>query len=740
MASLFEMVRNLLAGLSIAERIEHSKPTWTHLVDPKAISKANSTSNVEDFKKLQQDPRWGRFFHTFRDGELVVGKMIGEGAQAVIFEVEIKCRDRSWGVDDRDLKVLGEEEYVLKVFKDDSLQNLQIQWPEGMLKHHLKRVGTTELIPRFNCDVQCGTLLENGRFAFLMQKEQFDLRTLIDQAMKLRPNQNCGPFSNEVARSSMEQIARGMMWLHDLDIIHKDMKAANVLVTEDKFGQYYCFVADYECSLRVEGTEFWRAPEILQALKERKNYEQRKELFTREADIYSYAMTCYEILTGELPFAGHPVNDYDLVLSGERPTVPEYVDDWARELLCWCWKSKPEDRPSFEKILNLIQEELKSGILGDTTYGQERRAYWSKLVTEMISMYDTVDSSEIHWSQVSTVDFNEDEAVQEQNREIFESLQNHPAFGGFFVTFGDGELEVGEKFAEGGQAELFHAQINWDGQFHHKDVLNNLHEFEYVIKAFKKGTMLQHLQSQFPLDMLQYSAERIERMKTGTTLEWEEPKYVSNIFCGTLLSDGRYAFVMKREPEDLRHVIDRSTVQDCGPFSKEIAERIMHSIALGMAWLHDRNIVHRDLKASNILVRRTKDGSYNTFIADYECSIGVVGTGFWRAPEVLQGCKEKNIHLKPELFTEAVDVYSYGMTCYEVLTGKLPFEDHPLYNYDLVLSGRRPKVPKYVDFWARGLLNMCWESNPEDRPSFRYILEEFSLRRGSASSNSTDFI
>jgi serine/threonine protein kinase len=654
MASLFEMVRNLLAGLSTAERIEHSKPTWTHLVNPKANSKANSTSNVEDFKKLQQDPRWGRFFHTFRDGELVAGKMIGEGAQAVIFEVEIKCRDRSWGVDERDLKVLGEEEYALKVFKDDSLQNLQIQWPEGMLKHHLKRVGTTELIPRFNCDVQCGTLLETGRFAFLMQKEQFDLRTLIDQAMKLRPNQNCGPFSKEVAGSSMEQIARGMMWLHDLDIIHKDMKAANVLVTEDKFGQYYCFVADYECSLTVEGTGFWRAPEILRAFKERKNYEQRKELFTREADIYSYAMTCYEILTGELPFAGHPVNDYDLVLSGERPTVPEYVDDWARELLCWCWKSKPEDRPSFEKILNLIQEELKSGILGDTTYGQKRRAYWTKLVTEMISMYDGIEEylsveeriehSKQHWSQVVEVDFDDEEYYwQVQNGEIFETLQRDSIWGGFFMRFGDNELEIGEKFAEGGQAELFYAQVNWHGQFHHE-----VHEFEYVVKVFKKGTLLRHLQSQFPNGMLQYSAERIDCMKTGTTLEWEKPKYVSNIFCGTLLSDGRYAFVMEKEDEDLRQCIDRSTVQDCGPFSKEIAEKIMHSTALGMAWLHDRNIVHRDLKASNVLVRRTKDGSYNTFIADYECSIGVVGTGFWRAPEVLQGCKEKNIHHKPE--------------------------------------------------------------------------------------------
>ena len=82
----------------------------------------------------------------------------------------------------------------------------------------------------------------------------------------------------------------------------------------------------------------------------------------------------------------------------------------------------------------------------------------------------------------------------------------------------------------------------------------------------------------------------------------------------------------------------------------------------------------------------------------------------------------------------ASDVYSYGMACYEILTGKVPFEDHPVYDYDLVLSGQRPKVPKYVGFWARGLLSMCWESSPEDRPSFRDILDEFALRKRGTSS------
>jgi serine/threonine protein kinase len=71
---------------------------------------------------------------------------------------------------------------------------------------------------------------------------------------------------------------------------------------------------------------------------------------------------------------------------------------------------------------------------------------------------------------------------------------------------------------------------------------------------------------------------------------------------------------------------------------------IMYRIALGMDWLHSHDIVHRDLKASNVLVMKEKNWTY---VADFECSVGVVGTGFWRAPEILQACKDKNVSKRP---------------------------------------------------------------------------------------------
>jgi hypothetical protein len=350
--------------------------------------------------------------------------------------------------------------------------------------------------------------------------------------------------------------------------------------------------------------------------------------------------------------------------------------------------------------------------------------------TRIADRDERIRSSEVHWSQVSevAVDLDDDGAVEIENKEVFKSLQGHSTWGGFFKTFGydlgewesSGELKVGEKFAEGGQAELFHAHITWANPLTIQWDIE--YGIEWVIKVFKKGTLLRHLQSQWPQGYLHAWAKNYEDIKLGLP---KVKRYFCQVMYGTLLEDGRFGFLMTKEDEDLRSVIDRKMIKNVGkshgPFRKDSqdAEMIMYRIALGMDWLHSHDIVHRDLKASNVLVMKEKNW---TFVADFECSVGVVGTGFWRAPEILQACKDKNVSKRPDIFTKQADVYSYGMTCYEILTGKLPFEGRPVWDFDLVLNGDRPEMPEYVDDWARGLLNWCWHPNASDRPSFGDIL------------------
>jgi serine/threonine protein kinase len=99
-----------------------------------------------------------------------------------------------------------------------------------------------------------------------------------------------------------------------------------------------------------------------------------------------------------------------------------------------------------------------------------------------------------------------------------------------------------------------------------------------------------------------------------------------------LLEDGRFGFLMVKEDEDLRSVIDRNMKTNVGkshgPFEKESedAEMLMYRIALGMDWLHSHDIIHRDLKASNVLMVKGK--MWMPFVVDFECSVGVVEWDF----------------------------------------------------------------------------------------------------------------
>ncbi len=146
-----------------------------------------------------------------------------------------------------------------------------------------------------------------------------------------------------------------------------------------------------------------------------------------------------------------------------------------------------------------------------------------------------------------------------------------------------------------------------------------------------------------------------------------------------------------------------------------------------MKFLHSVEILHRDLKASNVLIRMLGNSShgkpiFDCSVGDFECSVGVVGTGFWWAPEILRALQNANI--TSDSFTKMADVYGYAMTCYEVLTGRIPFEDHPRSDYSRVLNGDRPELPDYIDPWMRALLVQCWHPDPLKRPNFESIEDQ----------------
>ncbi|CAA2995005.1 serine threonine- kinase pakA-like [Olea europaea subsp. europaea] len=157
--------------------------------------------------------------------------------------------------------------------------------------------------------------------------------------------------------------------------------------------------------------------------------------------------------------------------------------------------------------------------------------------------------------------------------------------------------------------------------------------------------------------------------------------------------------------------------------------------AFGMEYLHSRNIVHFDLKCDNLLVNLKDPSRPICKVGDFGLSkikrntlvtSGVRGTLPWMAPELLNGGSSK--------VSEKVDVFSFGIVLWEILTGEEPYANM---HYGAIIGGivnntLRPPVPSFCDPEWRLLMEQCWAPDPMLRPSFTEIARR--LRKMSAAS------
>ncbi|KAK4431945.1 putative serine/threonine-protein kinase SIS8 [Sesamum alatum] len=158
--------------------------------------------------------------------------------------------------------------------------------------------------------------------------------------------------------------------------------------------------------------------------------------------------------------------------------------------------------------------------------------------------------------------------------------------------------------------------------------------------------------------------------------------------------------------------------------------------AFGMEYLHGKNIVHFDLKCENLLVNMRDPHRPVCKIGDLGLSKvkqhtlvsgGVRGTLPWMAPELLSG--------KSNMVTEKIDVYSFGIVMWELLTGDEPYADMHCASIigGIVNNSLRPQIPTWCDPEWKSLMESCWASDPAQRPSFSEISQK--LRNMAAAMN-----
>ncbi|KAJ7222240.1 kinase-like domain-containing protein, partial [Mycena pura] len=177
----------------------------------------------------------------------------------------------------------------------------------------------------------------------------------------MRNNPTC---TEQRRLSFILDVAGGLKYLHEKNVIHGDLKGANILVTPSgraciaDFGLSSLVLAlterFTESTARQAGTARYLPPELLRGERKRKDFS---------SDVYSFAGVSYEILTGKVPFFEFREEAAVLfkVLDGNRPSKPTSSLDTLCFDRLWnlfesCWKQEPEARPACFEIVKQLRD------------------------------------------------------------------------------------------------------------------------------------------------------------------------------------------------------------------------------------------------------------------------------------------------------------------------------------------------------------------------------------------------
>jgi len=157
---------------------------------------------------------------------------------------------------------------------------------------------------------------------------------------------------------------------------------------------------------------------------------------------------------------------------------------------------------------------------------------------------------------------------------------------------------------------------------------------------------------------------------------------------------------------------------------------LINGVAAALGYLHSQTppIVHGDIKGSNILIDESGNACLSdvsiarvSFPLDWTQAHGT-GSARWMAPELIDPKEESEDEYPVTLRT---DIYSFGMTILEVLTGRPPFS-HRRHDSSVICDifyGRRPHRPANSDLtdsiWA--LIQSCWCQDPIQRPNINVV-------------------
>uniref|UniRef100_A0A0E0DCN2 mitogen-activated protein kinase kinase kinase n=1 Tax=Oryza meridionalis TaxID=40149 RepID=A0A0E0DCN2_9ORYZ len=249
------------------------------------------------------------------------GSFLGRGSFGMVFE----------GITNEGVFFAVKEVYLDDQGRYDDAQQCIFQLQQEIAL--LSRLQHNNIVQYYGTDKEDSKL-----YVFLELMSQGSLASLY-QKYRLR--------NSHVSRYT-KQILNGLIYLHDRNIVHRDVKCGNTLVHRNGSVKLADFgiakeINKFSVLKSCEGSVYWMAPEVVNP----------KRTYGTAADIWSLGCTVLEMLTRQLPY---PNLEWAQALfkigRGEPPAIPKYLSKEARDFISQCLRPNPDDRPSASKLLD----------------------------------------------------------------------------------------------------------------------------------------------------------------------------------------------------------------------------------------------------------------------------------------------------------------------------------------------------------------------------------------------------
>ena len=242
---------------------------------------------------------------------------------------------------------------------------------------------------------------QNNVTIFMQLAEKGSLSDVLQKIQKGLLNDN---YDNTTRQIILIGIARGMMYLHQHRILHRDLKPGNILLDSN----FYPHITDFGLSKSYEqnnsmsqsqqyGTSIYMAPEVIEST----NYNWK-------ADVYSFGILMYEVVTDMDPYpilSKGKMSFYTftqkVVNENMRPKFDIPLKPSIQKLIEKCWSKNPRERPTFEEIFKKLAYNIDSSdddIYEGSNEEEEEDGYKYYLddvdVDEILFYADEIDGKE----------------------------------------------------------------------------------------------------------------------------------------------------------------------------------------------------------------------------------------------------------------------------------------------------------------------------------------------------------